>query len=280
MHRALVVGEAVEPGLLHGEAEHGSKPCGQREEKSVEHRQRCAARRRVVRIAIERVLADVEIEGREIVDAEIQQSMEAPLEVELRIAGAHGIFELGEPSEHVALELGHLGIRHGKSGSIMGEIAEQIAERIPELAVGFDIGLDDVGTDAQVLGIVGAHGPQPQDLRTRLADHVLRRHHIAERLRHLAPVLVEHEAVRHDRVVRGAAARAARLRAARTGTSRDAGPSLPDRARPARRGLCASPARRRASSRSRTRHRECRRPSRSRWGWRQARSGSARARPP
>ncbi len=93
----------------------------------------------------------------------------------------------------------------------MGEIAEQEAERVPELAIGLDIGLDDVGADAKVLGIVRAHGPEPQDLGARLADDVLGRHHIAERLRHLAPILVHHEAVGDHGVVGRAAARAARL---------------------------------------------------------------------
>ena len=36
----------------------------------------------------------------------------------------------------------------------MGEIAEHEAERVPQLAVGFDIRLDDVLADAQILGIV------------------------------------------------------------------------------------------------------------------------------
>ena len=93
----------------------------------------------------------------------------------------------------------------------MGEIAEQIAQRVPELAIGLDIGLDDLRADAEVLGVVRAHGPEPQDLGARLADHVLRRHHVAERFRHLAPVLVDDEAVRHHRVIGRAAARAACL---------------------------------------------------------------------
>jgi len=41
----------------------------------------------------------------------------------------------------------------------MGEIAEQEAQRVPELAIGLHIRLDDVGADAQILGVVGAHGP-------------------------------------------------------------------------------------------------------------------------
>ena len=91
----------------------------------------------------------------------------------------------------------------------MREIAEHEAQRVAQLAIGLDIGLDDVRADAQILGVVGAHRPQPQDLGAGLADDVLRRHDIAERLRHLAPVLVDDEAMGEHRVERRAAARAA-----------------------------------------------------------------------
>ena len=114
---------------------------------------------------------------------------------------------------------------------------------------------------------------------------------VAERFRHLAAVLVEREAVRQHHVEGRAPARAAAFRAARNGTSRDAGPSLRDTSpRRRRRRPCGGcrrgpgnapgpPARRRGSSRNRTRRRGCRRPSARRQRRRPAR-GSARARPP
>ena len=107
-------------------------------------------------------------------------------------------------------------------------------------------------------------------------DHVLRRDRVAERLRHLAPVLVQDEAVGQHRVDRARARACRSFRAARNGTSRDAGRSLRDRRYRRRRPSCADagkarevrgpPARRRASSRSRTRRRGCRRPSPTRLG--------------
>ena len=133
------------------------------------------------------------------------------LEVEGVVASGDDHIKLGKAREHVALELRHLAIADGETRLVMGEIAEHEAERVPELAVGFDIGLDDVLADAQILGVVGAHGPDPQDLCAGLADHILRRHHIAERLRHFAPVLVHYEAVGDHGVIRRAAARAARF---------------------------------------------------------------------
>ena len=62
-------------------------------------------------------------------------------------------------------------------------------------------------------------------------DHVLRRDHVAERLRHFVAVLVEHEAVGEHDVERRAAASAAAFQRARTETSRDVGRSLRDTSR-------------------------------------------------
>ena len=57
--------------------------------------------------------------------------------------------------------------------------------------------------------VVGGAHPHAQDVGAGLLDHVLRRHHVAERFRHLAPVLVEHEAVGEHHVIGRAPARAA-----------------------------------------------------------------------
>ena len=85
--------------------------------------------------------------------------MEGALEVVVVVARAHGQIELGQARQHIALKLGHVRVRHREAWAVMREIAEQEAERVPELAVRLDIGLDDVGTDTQILGIVRAHGP-------------------------------------------------------------------------------------------------------------------------
>ena len=209
MHRTLVLGEARQPGLFHGEAEHWREPRRQRGEKAVHDRQRGAARDAVLRIAIERVFSDIQIESREIVDAEIQQRMEHALEVVDDIAVAHERIELGDSRQHVALKLRHVAVTHRETVAVMGEIAEQKAQRVPQAAIRIHIRLDDIGTDAQILRIVRTHGPEAQDFRARLLDHLLRHDDIAERLRHLAAVLVIDEAMGQDFVERGAAARAA-----------------------------------------------------------------------
>ncbi len=143
----------------------------------------------------------------------------------------------------------------------MRERAEHPADRVPELAIGIDVGLQDLRADPEVLRIVGRDHPEPEDVGARLLDHLLRRHLVAERLRHLAAVLGHDEAVRQHRVIGRAAARAAAFK--QRGVEPAAmlvGAFEIERGRPfqVRR---APPARRRASSRNRTRRRECRRPS-------------------
>ncbi len=91
----------------------------------------------------------------------------------------------------------------------MRQRAEHPADRVAELAVGIDVGLQDLRADPQVLGVVGGDHPEPQDVGAGLLDHLLRRHLVAERLRHLAAVLGHDEAVRQHRVIGRAAARAA-----------------------------------------------------------------------
>ena len=91
----------------------------------------------------------------------------------------------------------------------MREIAEHPAHGVAQLAIGVDGGLEDFRADALVVPVVAGGDPHPQDVGAGLLDHVLRRDGVAERLRHLAAVLVEREAVRDDDVEGRAAARAA-----------------------------------------------------------------------
>ena len=117
--------------------------------------------------------------------------------------------ELREAVQHPALELGHRLDADRLLRREVVERAQQIAQRVAQAAVDIALVLQDLRADAQILGIVGADHPEPQDVGAALLHHVLRRDDVAERFRHLAALLVEHEAVGQHRVVRGAAARAA-----------------------------------------------------------------------
>src|SRR6476660_10521671 len=89
------------------------------------------------------------------------------------------------------------------------QTAEHPAYGIAQLAVCFDRGLENFRTDAQVVGIIRRTHPHAQDIGAGLTNHVLWRGHVAERLRHLATLLVEHETVRQHHIEWSAAARAA-----------------------------------------------------------------------
>ena len=190
---------AREPCLLGGERQHGCEPKDRGAEQLVDDGQARLARRRRDRIAIERVLADIEIERREVGGHEGVKRREDALVVEIGIGLAHMQVELGEPVQHEPFELRHLRGRDTVFLAEMRKRAQHPADGVAQLAIGLHRGLEDFGPDAEIVRIVGGAHPHPQDVGAGLPDHVLRRGDVAERLRHLAPVLVEHEAVReHD----------------------------------------------------------------------------------
>ena len=101
-----------EPGLLGGEAGDGREPGGEEGEQLGHHRARGAPAQRLGRVAIDRVLADVEIERREIDGAEIVQLGRDHVEVEIVHRLPEHRVELGQAMQHPALELGHVGVGH------------------------------------------------------------------------------------------------------------------------------------------------------------------------
>ena len=92
-----VIRETRDPGLLHGEAEDGREPSDDAAEDFVRYRAGGSAARGLRGIAIERVLADVEIEGRQVVGAEIEQRGVHQAEIVILVGLAHGRIELGQP---------------------------------------------------------------------------------------------------------------------------------------------------------------------------------------
>src|SRR3546814_4085086 len=80
------------------------------------------------------------------------------------------------------------------------ERAQKIAQGVAQPTVGVRLILQDLRPYLQVLRVVGGDDPEAQDVGAALGHHVLGRDHVAERLRHLAALLVEHEAVGQDGV--------------------------------------------------------------------------------
>ena len=113
--------------------------------------------------------------------------------------------------QHQPLELRHLRRLDAVFLVEMRQAAKHPADGVAKLAIGVGRGFQDFRADPKVIGIIRGADPHAQDVGAGLLNHVLRRHHVAERLRHLAPVLVEHEAMRQHEIEGRAAARAAAL---------------------------------------------------------------------
>ena len=96
MHGLRVGAIARSPGFLRREAQHRREPHHRAAEQMVEHGQAGLARHRRIGIAIERVLADVEIEGREVRGHEGRERGEDALVVEIGVSLAHQFVELGQ----------------------------------------------------------------------------------------------------------------------------------------------------------------------------------------
>jgi hypothetical protein len=108
--------------------------------------------------------------------------------------------------EDPAFELGHLTCRHALLVGKVVERAQQVAEGVAELAIGVGRAGEHFLADADVLEIVGRGDPEAEDVGAIVANDQQRIDDVADRFRHLAPVLVEREAVGENFVVGRAAA--------------------------------------------------------------------------
>ena len=163
------------------------------------------------RVAIERVLADVEVKGGQVRVHERRKERGHPGVIEVGVGVAHLRVEFRQSVQHQPVEFGHAGDPDRGAPLVMGERAQHPADRVAQLAVVVGDGLEDLRSDALVVGIVDARHPKTKDVGAGNADDVLRERLIAERLRLLAAFLVEREAMRQHDVERRAAARAAAL---------------------------------------------------------------------
>ena len=113
--------------------------------------------------------------------------------------------------QHQPLQLRHILVRDSIAGLEMRKGAEHPAQRIAQFSVRLRKRRQHVLADAQIVGIIRGRHPQAQNIRARILDDGLRRDDIADRLRHFAAVLVEHEPMRQHGIIGRAPARAAAL---------------------------------------------------------------------
>ena len=205
---AVRLAEPRRPRLLGGEHQHRRQPGAQAAMQVVQHRARRPAPQRVRPVAVQRVLADIEVEGAEIGRAEIVHGGIHAGPVVALHGRAHHRVQLRHPVQHPALQLRHVGLGHALRLAEPIQGAQQPAQRVAQPAIQLGLLLQDLLADPHVLAGVGGHHPQPQDIGAVLVVHLLGGHHIAERLAHLAALLVHHEAMRQHRLERRHPARA------------------------------------------------------------------------
>ena len=133
-------GIAREPGLLGREAEHRREPSHGGSKQMIEHSEAGLARHRRIRIAIEHVFPDIEIEGRQIDRQESAQPCKNAFVVEVGIGLADKGIELSEPMQHQAFQLRHCSNSNAIGRMEMRQVAEHPAQRVAKLAIGVDRG--------------------------------------------------------------------------------------------------------------------------------------------
>ena len=149
----LCFGMTRQPCLFHGERKNWCQPACQAIKQHVDDLQRSLAPRARRRIAIKRVLANIEIEGREFHRHQIRQLRKDALEVEFFITLPHDRIEFGKAVQHQAFKFGHLRPRR-IIAAIMRQRSQHPADRVAQFAVTIDRSLEDFRPDAQVFRII------------------------------------------------------------------------------------------------------------------------------
>ncbi len=120
-----------------------------------------------VTVAIEDVLADIEVERRQIRRREIKHRPEHALEIIGRVACAHLVIQLRQPVQYPALQFRH--IRRGNFNRRFAEIAQQEAQRVPQTAITVRHTFQDLRPDALIRRVVRLSHPKPQRCQRRIA---------------------------------------------------------------------------------------------------------------
>jgi len=93
--------------------------------------------------------------------------------------------------ERPAIEGDHLRRWQGMRGLKAVQVAEQETHRVAHAPVGITHAAQDFLREAHLVGIVGRCHPEPQGVRAQGLHNVLRLDAIAQRLGHLAALLID-----------------------------------------------------------------------------------------
>ena len=151
VHRAVLGRITRLPDLLGGEAKQRRQPQRGAAEDLLDRLQRGPALGAGERLAVERVLADVEVERGQVRVHEVRQHRHHALVVVLGVGPAHDFVDLGQPMQHQLLEFGHGGDGHLLPAFMVGKRAQHPAHGVADLAVGLDEGLEDLRPDPEIV---------------------------------------------------------------------------------------------------------------------------------
>ena len=164
---------------------------------------------------IEAVLGDVEVDVREVDDAEVLQGLEEAVKLVALEVSRHAVDQGGGALQHPLIQQGQLVVGHGiPLWYEVVQVAQQVARRVAHLAVHIRQLLDDPGPEGHIGGVIHRAHPQPQHigavggllLFVLAALHQHRRiDDVAQRFAHLAALLIEGEAVGEHPLVGGVA---------------------------------------------------------------------------
>ena len=164
---------------------------------------------------IEPVLGDVEVEVRQIGDAEVLQQLEEAEELEAFEGFCDVVHHLGRALQHPAVQQWQFrnGDRVGCRIEVV-QVAQQIAAGVAHLAVHISQLAQNPGPDRHIGGVIHRAHPEPQHIGAvgrflflvlaPLDDHH-RVDHIAEGFAHLSALLIQGEAMGEHPLVGGVA---------------------------------------------------------------------------
>ncbi len=159
--------------------------------------------RMVGRQRVEPVLDHVEVERAHVDRAEMVHTLvDLPVAL-VGVSVEHLILNRGGEIDGISIQRQHL----LESDAVMrwietGQIAEQEARGIADPAVGIGNALQDFIGNGHFLAVVGGRDPQPQHICAECVHDLLRRDHVAYRLRHFLAVGIDRETVGQYRFVR------------------------------------------------------------------------------
>src|SRR3984885_12135369 len=141
------------PGFLRVENQNRGKPNRHGAENVLNRLQRPTSPDARRWIAVERILANVEIKGGEVRVHERGERRDDAREVEILVSLANLEIEFGELVQHQPLEPGHGRVADRITGFPMSEGSEHPANCVAQLSIVVANGFQDFGADALIVGV-------------------------------------------------------------------------------------------------------------------------------